>query len=59
MNGMKMKNYWMTNFLFNFIVYALTVFVFCLTGAVILGLSFFTQSNWAILILFFVGWGFA
>ena len=56
---MKMKNYWMTNFLFNFIVYALTVFVFCMTGAVILGLSFFTQSNWAVLILFFIGWGFA
>jgi len=57
MNGMKMRNYWMINFVFNFIVYILTVFVFSVVGAFILQLSFFTQSNWLFLIMFFVGWG--
>jgi len=36
MNGMKMINYWIINFLFNFIIYFLCVFVFCLTGALVL-----------------------
>jgi len=36
MNGMKMINYWIINFLFNFIVYLATVTVFCITGAAIL-----------------------
>jgi len=59
MNGMRMRNYWTVNFLFNFMIYILTVIVFVVFGAFVLGLSFFLESNIFFMIIFFVGWGFA
>ena len=59
MNGMRMKNYWMVQFCFNFILYFITVVIFFLFGWLVLGLSWFSQTNILVLILFFVAWGFA
>ena len=41
-NGMKMYNYWFINFIFDFIIYAITVSCFWCAGAFIFRLNFFT-----------------
>jgi hypothetical protein len=45
MNGMKMKMYWIVTFLFNYLVYWLTVLIFYLFGAKIVGLPYFSQTG--------------
>ena len=57
MNGMRMKNYWIVNYIFNLILYFITIGVFVIFGWLILGLTFFSDTNWLILTLFLVGWG--
>jgi ABC-type multidrug transport system ATPase subunit len=57
MNGMRILNYWVVNFLFDFALYAVTIFFFMLFGLYFLELQFFTQTNKAILTTVFIGWG--
>jgi len=59
MNGMRMRNYWTVNFGFNFVIYFITLIVFFIFGWLVLGLSFFSHTNFGLLLFFFVGWGFA
>jgi hypothetical protein len=42
MNGLKMSIYWSTNFLFNFVIYSITVLVFMVVGMLLLDMTFFT-----------------
>lgn len=56
-NGMKMRNYWLSNFTFNFILYAITMIVFNLIGGVGLSLSLFTKTSPALLFFVYLGWG--
>ena len=58
MNGMRMHNYWIVTFVFNFFIYLITIFIFFIFGRFVLGLEFFISSSYSILILFFIGWGF-
>jgi len=57
MNGLRMRNYWFINFIFNFILYFITIVVFIVFGWLILGLNFFSDTSWVILGIFFLGWG--
>ena len=45
MNGMKMAYYWLVNYLWNYLLYMMTVTIFYLFGYFILELTFFTQTN--------------
>jgi len=44
-NGMKMRYYWSSNFIFNFCLYTITMIIYHLFGTFVLGLSYFTQTN--------------
>jgi ABC-type multidrug transport system ATPase subunit len=57
MNGLRILNYWLVNFIFDFMLYAVTILVFMLFGAYILELQFFTQTHKGILTCVFAGWG--
>jgi hypothetical protein len=57
MNGMRILNYWAVNFIFDFALYAVTIFFFMLFGAYFLELQFFTQTDKGVLMTVFIGWG--
>ena len=50
MNGLRMYNYWLINFAFNFIIFTITVIVFMLFGAFAMDLQIFLDSNFGILV---------
>lgn len=54
--GLKMWTYWLTNYLFDMILYAAVIFFFWISG-IIVGIRFFTQTNPLLLLFFFFGWG--
>ena len=58
MNGLKLKYYWISTFIFNFLISIVTFTIFYIFGAFVFNLSFFTTSSvllWVVLI----GWGIA
>lgn len=57
MNGMKIANYWIVGFGFNFFIYSITVIIFMVFGVVVVKLQFFTQTSPAVLIIMLIGWG--
>ena len=59
MNGMKMSTYWGITFLYNFFIYATMVGIFFWFGNYMCELQFFYQTNIWILLVFFIGWGYA
>jgi hypothetical protein len=56
-NGMQDINYQLTNYVFNFIQYLVTAFVYLGFGRYVTRLSFFTQSNEICIVLAFIGYG--
>jgi hypothetical protein len=56
-NGMKMRYYWTSNFVFNFCLYAFTMLIFNLLGSIVFNLSLFTDTNPWLLLIIFTGWG--
>ena len=57
MNGMKIANYWVVGFCFNFAIYATTVIIFMLFGVVVVNLQFFTQTSPLLMAILLTGWG--
>ena len=57
-NGLKMINYWISNFIFNYSLYTITMIIFILVGALILKLTIFIKTHWLLLFLTFISWGF-
>lgn len=57
MNGMRIMNYWVVNFIFDFIVYGLTVFTFMAFGIFVVQLQYFTQTNALLVFILLFGWG--
>lgn len=49
-NGLKMRYYWICNFIFNFLLYTVTMVIFNIFGGLILGLSLFTDTNFFLLV---------
>jgi len=59
MNGLKMKNYWIVNYLFSFGLYVTSTLIFIIFGKFILLTDFFTQTDIYVLIVTLFGWGFS
>jgi len=57
MNGLKMRNYWFINYIFNLGMYMISALIFVVFGKYILNVDFFTSTNSTILLLSFLGWG--
>jgi len=56
-NGLKMMNYWLVNFVFNTCMYLCTMIVYICFGKYLSGLTFFTDTQPFVLLAAFVGWG--
>ena len=56
MNGMKISNYWLVYFIFNFGLCFITILVFFLLGALVLRTDFFLKTSPLLLILVPIGW---
>ena len=52
MNGLKMRNYWLVYFLFNMVYSLVTITLFMLFGYFFSGLSFFTETNPIIIVIY-------
>ena len=50
-NGMKMRYYWLSNFIFNYSLYAITMLIFNVMGGAVLNLSLFTSTNSMLLVI--------
>ena len=51
MNGMRMREYWLITFLFNFFISVITFGVFFLFGRYLLKLDFFTDTSIVVLVI--------
>lgn len=58
-NGMKMSNYWLVNYLFNLGFYCATVVLFLFFGIKVFKLQLFIDTSISILLTTMIGWGFA
>lgn len=56
MNGMKMKNYWLVNFVFSFAVSVITNLVFFLFGYFFMDNALFHQTGLDVLFVVLLGW---
>ena len=53
MNGLRMRYYWGVNFLFDFLLYFVTAFIFLIFGGLIMKINFFTSTSLGLLVLFY------
>lgn len=58
-NGMKMANYWIVNYLFNLGFYCATALLFLFFGIKIFKLQVFSDTAISILLVVLFGWGLA
>lgn len=56
-NGLKMRYYWLSNLIFNYTLYSITIIIFVLVGSVGLKLTMFTSTHPFLLFLTFISWG--
>ncbi len=56
MNGMKMRNYWLVNFIFNFGISVITNLVFFLFGYFFMENPLFHQTSKEVLFVVLLGW---
>ena len=57
-NGLKMRNYWISYFIFNYALYIITVLFFIIFGTFIFGLTLFKESSFLLIFLTIFIWGF-
>ena len=58
-NGLKMRNYWISYFIFYYILYLITIFFFILSGTFLFGLNLFVDTSFLLISLTILIWGFA
>ena len=58
-NGLKMRNYWISYFIFDYIVYAVTMIFFIIFGTYVFGLNLFKETDFLLVFLTLVIWGYA
>ena len=58
-NGLKMRNYWISYFIFNYLLYLVTVFFYVISGTFVFGLTLFRESSFLLVFLTIFIWGFA
>lgn len=59
MNGLDLRFYWVTTFIFNFIISMITFSIFYVFGYFVLELQFFTQTSPVLMWVVLIGWGIA
>ena len=58
-NGLKMRNYWISYFIFNYIVYTVTIIFFVIFGTYVFGLNLFRETSFLLIFLTLTIWGIA
>ena len=58
-NGLKMRNYWISYFIFNYIVYTFTMIFFIIFGTYVFGLNLFRETDFLLIFLTLLVWGFS
>ena len=58
-NGVKMRYYWISNFIVDYCFYAITTLVFVIVEIYIFKLRFLGESSFLLIILTLLGWGFS
>ena len=56
-NGVKMKNYWISNFIFNYIIYLLMVIPFYMSEALLSNLNILGNTSFSLILVTLLGWG--
>ena len=56
-NGLKLRYYWLSNFLLNYLLYIFTMILFICFGGYVLKLSLFTDTHIVILAAILLAWG--
>ena len=56
-NGIKMRNYWISNFIFNYIIYLIVAILFFLFEAYIFNINYFAKTSFILVLLTLLGWG--
>jgi hypothetical protein len=56
-NGLQMVNYWIVGFIFNMGCQMVIIFAFLLFGKFVSDISFFTDTNFMIVLLAYMAWG--
>jgi len=56
-NGMKMKYYWLVNFVFNLSIFYVTAALYWFAAAFWFKMNFFISTDWRLLAVIFIGWG--
>jgi hypothetical protein len=58
-NGLILNNYWIVNFIFNYLYYMITAIFYMFFGTFVLRLPVFLKTNTTIFLLMINGWGLA
>mmetsp|Transcript_30150 Transcript_30150/g.29445 ORF Transcript_30150/g.29445 Transcript_30150/m.29445 type:complete len:447 (+) Transcript_30150:387-1727(+) len=58
-NGMRMSNYWLVNYLFSLILYCITMVTFVFFGDRVFQFQFFQHTSIPLVLLILFGWGLA
>ena len=58
-NGLKMRNYWISYFIFNYVIYSVTIIFFIIFGTYVFGLNLFKETSFLLIFLTLVIWGLA
>jgi hypothetical protein len=58
-NGMRMYNYWVVNFIFNMILYCITAGVFVFFGSSMFKMQLFDETSLGLILFLLFGWGLA
>lgn len=56
MNGLKIRYYWLTFFVFNLVLCIITNIIFYLLGSLVLSYSFFTKTSKLLIFIVSLGW---
>ena len=59
LNGVKMRNYWISNFIFNYIVYLILAILYFVFEAYIFSINFLEKTSFILVLLTLLGWGIA
>jgi hypothetical protein len=58
-NGMKMSNYWIVSYTFNFVFYMTTALLFLIVGTKVYDIQMFTETSKTFFVVVMIGWGLA
>ena len=57
LNGVKMGNYWISNFIFNYVLYLIAAILYFLFEAYLSSINFLEKTSFLLVLLTLLGWG--